>query len=106
VTVRARGVMEKCTYCVQRISAARRDAKAQDREIGPTEVRTACQVACPTAAIRFGDLNAPESPVHGRERDPRHYLLLEEVGTRPRTAYLSPVRERQGGPGRGEGEGA
>ena len=63
VTVRARGVMEKCTYCVQRISAARRAAEREDRPIGLDEVKTACQSACPTRAITFGDLHQPDSAV-------------------------------------------
>ena len=92
VTVRARGVMEKCTYCVQRISAARRTAEREDRSIGPDEVRTACQNACPTRAISFGDLHQPASAINALKRDPRHYALLEHLGTRPRTTYLADVR--------------
>ncbi len=92
VTVRDRGVMEKCTYCVQRISAARRLAERENREIGPHEVVVACQAACPTQAIRFGDLNDPASGVKALRADPRHYALLEELGTRPRTTYLARLR--------------
>ena len=92
VTVRARGVMEKCTYCVQRISAARRAAERDDRPIGTDEVRTACQSACPTSAISFGDLHQKESAVNRQKTDPRHYALLEHLGTRPRTTYLADVR--------------
>ena len=94
VTVRARGVMEKCTYCVQRIEAARHDADAAGRPIGP--VVTACQSACPTRAIEFGDLRDPASAVNARRVDPRHYALLEELGTRPRTTYLARVRDEGG----------
>ncbi len=92
VTVRARGVMEKCTYCVQRISAARRAAEREDRPIGTDEVRTACQNACPTRAISFGDLDQKESGIHQQKSDPRHYGLLEHLGTRPRTTYLADIR--------------
>ena len=92
VTVRARGVMEKCTYCVQRISAARRAAERDDRPIGTDEVKTACQSACPTSAISFGDLHQKDSAVNRQKADPRHYALLEHLGTRPRTTYLADVR--------------
>jgi molybdopterin-containing oxidoreductase family iron-sulfur binding subunit len=92
VTVRARGVMEKCTYCVQRISAARRAAERDDRPIGPDEVRTACQNACPTRAISFGDLNQANADVNHKKADPRHYALLGHLGTRPRTTYLADIR--------------
>ena len=102
VTVRARGVMEKCTYCVQRISAARRAAERDDRPIGLDEVKTACQSACPTSAITFGDLQQKESAVNRQKADPRHYALLEHLGTRPRTTYLADVRN----PARGLDEGA
>ena len=92
VTVRARGVMEKCTYCVQRISAARRSAERDDRPIGIDEVKTACQSACPTSAISFGDLHQKGSAVNDQKVDPRHYALLGHLGTRPRTTYLADVR--------------
>ncbi len=97
VTVRARGVMEKCTYCVQRISAARRAAERDDRPIGLDEVKTACQSACPTSAITFGDLRQNDSAVNRQKTDPRHYALLEHLGTRPRTTYLSDVLNRAPG---------
>jgi len=92
VTVRARGVMEKCTYCVQRISAARRASERDDRPIGTDAVRTACQNACPTRAIVFGDLMQADAMVNHRKREPRHYTLLRELNTRPRTTYLAEVR--------------
>ena len=92
VTVRARGVMEKCTYCVQRISAARRSAERDDRPIGTDEVKTACQSACPTSAISFGDLHQKDSDVNRQKADARHYALLEHLGTRPRTTYLADIR--------------
>ena len=89
VTVRSRGVMEKCTYCTQRIQAAQVEADKEGRRIRDSEVVTACQQACPTTAIVFGDLNDPNSAVAERRRSGRHYLLLEELGTRPRTSYLA-----------------
>jgi Fe-S-cluster-containing dehydrogenase component len=83
--------MEKCTYCVQRISGARRAAERDgSSEIG--EVVTACQAACPTRAITFGDLNAPASEVRRLKQEPRHYALLADLDTRPRTTYLADVR--------------
>ncbi len=92
VTVRARGVMEKCTYCVQRISSARRAAEREDRTIAVDEVKTACQSACPTNAIVFGDLNQETSGVSRLRSDERHYALLGHLDTRPRTTYLADVR--------------
>jgi molybdopterin-containing oxidoreductase family iron-sulfur binding subunit len=89
VTVRSRGVMEKCTYCTQRIEAAHAAADKDNRAIRDGEVVTACQSACPTRAITFGDINDPDSEVSRLRRDGRHYVLLEEQGTRPRTTYLA-----------------
>jgi molybdopterin-containing oxidoreductase family iron-sulfur binding subunit len=92
VTVRGRGVMEKCTYCVQRISNARIEAKKAGRSIGPNEVVTACQQACPTNTIVFGNIADKESDVSRLREDPRAYLLLEELLTRPRTSHLAKLR--------------
>ena len=89
VTVRSRGVMEKCTYCVQRIEAVVHEADANGTPVG--KVVTACQAACPTQAIAFGDLRDPGSDVAKLRNDPRHYALLEELGTKPRTTYLAKV---------------
>ncbi len=89
VSVRSRGVMEKCTYCVQRIEAARAEATREGRRIRDGEVQTACQTACPTRAIVFGDLNDPESEVRRWKASPLSYGLLEDLNTRPRTTYLS-----------------
>lgn len=99
VTVRARGVMEKCTYCVQRISGARREAITEDRTIAEGEVKTACQQVCPAEAISFGNLSEAGSSVNALRREPHHYALLEELGTRPRTTYLARVQNRIAGDG-------
>jgi molybdopterin-containing oxidoreductase family iron-sulfur binding subunit len=92
VTVRSRGVMEKCTYCVQRINLARVTAKLEDREIRDGEVLTACQSACPTEAIVFGNVNDPQSAVSKLKASTLNYPLLAELNTRPRTTYLAIVR--------------
>ncbi len=92
VTVRPRGVMEKCSYCVQRINAARITAEIEDRAVGGNEVRTACQAACPTRAIVFGNLNDRGAHVSRHKESPRDYGLLADLNTRPRTSYLARLR--------------
>ncbi len=92
VTVRSRGVMEKCTYCTQRISLARIDASNENRRISDGEVVTACQAACPTQAIVFGDLNDPSANVVAVKSSPLNYYMLEELQTFPRTTYLAKVK--------------
>jgi molybdopterin-containing oxidoreductase family iron-sulfur binding subunit len=91
VTVRWRGVMEKCTYCIQRISRARITAEKENRHIRDGEVVTACQQACPADAIIFGDLNDPRSKVARLKQDPLDYPMLGQLNTRPRTTYLAKV---------------
>jgi molybdopterin-containing oxidoreductase family iron-sulfur binding subunit len=92
VTVRNRGVMEKCTYCTQRIEAARIAAEREGRAIRDGELLTACQQACPTGAIVFGDVNDPDSQVTRLKAGPLNYGLLAELGTQPRTTYLARLR--------------
>ncbi len=92
VTVRFRGVMEKCTFCVQRIAGAKHDARVGDREVGGDDVVTACQQVCPTEAIVFGDLNDPESRVAKLHANGRAYEMLSELNLKTRTRFLAKVR--------------
>lgn len=96
VTVRQRGVMEKCSYCLQRITRARIDAERAGRRVADGDVVTACQAACPTTAIHFGDLNDPASDVVAAKASGHDYRLLEELNTRPRTSYTTRVLNRDG----------
>ena len=107
VTVRSRGVMEKCSYCVQRINAARIEAERESRRIADGEIVTACQQACPTEAIVFGDLNDESSKVASAKAQPHDYAILSELGTRPRTSYLAKIKNPNpslGGDAGGHGE--
>jgi molybdopterin-containing oxidoreductase family iron-sulfur binding subunit len=92
VTVRSRGVMEKCTYCVQRIRAAQIHSEIVGQSIHDGDVRTACQQACPAQAIVFGDMNDGSSEVTRQKAEPFSYALLAELNTRPRTTYLAQIR--------------
>jgi molybdopterin-containing oxidoreductase family iron-sulfur binding subunit len=89
VSVRGRGVMEKCTYCIQRIRTTQIDAAREERPIRDGEIVTACQQSCPTQAIVFGDKNDPNSAVAKRKATPIDYVLLDELNTRPRTSYTA-----------------
>ena len=92
VTVRSRGVMEKCTYCVQRIQKGKIDAKNEGRPVRDGEIVTACQQACPAQAIEFGDLNDSSTKVARAHADPRAYGMLAELNVKPRTKYLARIR--------------
>jgi len=85
-------VMEKCTYCVQRIQNAKIQAEIEGRRVRDGEIVTACQAVCPTDVIVFGDINDPQSRVNKLKADEREYSLLGELNTQPRTTYLSVLR--------------
>ncbi len=92
VSVRSRGVMEKCTYCVQRIQGAKIQSELEGRKVRDGEIVTACQAVCPTEAIVFGDVNDPNSRVSKLKAEKRNYSLLADLNTKPRTTYLSALR--------------
>jgi molybdopterin-containing oxidoreductase family iron-sulfur binding subunit len=95
VTVRSRGVMEKCTFCVQRIRAGENTARAEGRPVADGEILPACAQTCPTQAITFGDANDPASRVSRLARGPRGFKALEELATQPAVTYLARVRAEE-----------
>jgi molybdopterin-containing oxidoreductase family iron-sulfur binding subunit len=86
--------MEKCTYCTQRIAAARIEAEKDKRDVRDGEIMTACQAACPTDVFTFGDLNDPNSLVVKHKNDARNYIVLNELNTQPRTTYLASLKNQ------------
>ena len=92
VTVRSRGVMEKCTFCIQRINQGKIGAKREGRELEEGEVKSACQQTCPTDAISFGNINDKNSEVSQMKNSDRNYAMLEELNIKPRTSYLAKLR--------------
>ncbi|HEY2143528.1 MAG TPA: TAT-variant-translocated molybdopterin oxidoreductase [Candidatus Udaeobacter sp.] len=97
VTVRSRGVMEKCTYCIQRINAARIKSELEQRTIRDGEIIPACGQVCPTQAITFGNMNDPQSRVATLKRSPLNYWMLGQLNTRPRTSYFAKLRNQKPG---------
>ena len=95
VVVRGRGVMEKCSMCAQRLQAGKLAAKKEGKPLQDGSVKTACQQACPTHAIIFGDLNDAESMIAKTREDDRNYFLLEEIGIKPTVSYLVKVRNQE-----------
>jgi molybdopterin-containing oxidoreductase family iron-sulfur binding subunit len=92
VTVRTRGVMEKCSFCIQRIQAGKLSAKRENRKVQDGEVKTACMSACPSNAIVFGDMNDPNSEISKLYKNERSYHMLEEVGIKPSVSYMTKIR--------------
>jgi molybdopterin-containing oxidoreductase family iron-sulfur binding subunit len=95
VTIRSRGVMEKCSLCVQRIQEAKNEAKRKGEQVRDGDVQPACAQSCPAQAITFGDMNDPKSAVYQTKKDPRHYLVLAELNVQPSVGYLRLIRNRE-----------
>jgi len=92
--VRSRGVMEKCSMCIQRVQDGKLLAKQEGRSVADGDIKTACQQVCPADSIVFGDLNDPESRVARMRAGQRHYLVLDEIGTKPNVGYLMKIKNR------------
>jgi molybdopterin-containing oxidoreductase family iron-sulfur binding subunit len=99
VTVRTRGVMEKCTFCIQRIQYGKLQAKLENRKLRDGDVKMACQVTCPTGAIVFGDLKDPNSEINRLFRNERSYAMLEELNVQPSIKYMTKIRNVDAIPG-------
>ena len=97
VTVRSRGIMEKCTFCVQRIQDVKRVAKKQNRKVLDGELKTACQQTCPSEAITFGNMNDPKSGVSQLQGNSRAFRALEILNNKPSISYLTKVRNKKKG---------
>jgi molybdopterin-containing oxidoreductase family iron-sulfur binding subunit len=95
VTVRSRGVMEKCSMCIQRIQEGKLNAKKDGRRVNDGEIQTACSQSCPTNAIVFGDMNDKNSNVASLKADDRMYYMLEELNTQPSVFYMTKVRNTE-----------
>ena len=96
VTVRSRGVIEKCSFCVQRIQEGKLRAKSEERLLRDADVKTACQTACPTGAITFGDMNNEEGELSKKLASPLNYIVLEEVNTRSAVNYSHSIHKAEG----------
>ena len=94
VTVRSRGVIEKCSFCVQRIQEGKLTAKTEGRALRDSDVRTACQTSCPTGAITFGDMNNKGGELYSKLESPLNYIALEEINVRPSVTYTMKVNNR------------
>ena len=94
VTVRSRGVIEKCSFCVQRIQEGKLAAKAEGRRLVDSDVKTACQTSCPTGAITFGDMNNKKGELNKKLKSPLNYIVLEEVNVRSAVNYTMKVHNR------------
>ena len=95
VTVRERGVVEKCSFCVQRIQEKKLQAKLENRPLADNEIKTACMQVCPAGAIVFGDMNNKQAKLTDLLTDQRNYNLIEEIHTLPSVGYLTKVRNRE-----------
>jgi molybdopterin-containing oxidoreductase family iron-sulfur binding subunit len=95
VVTRSRGVIEKCSFCVQKIQAGKLEAKKENRMLNDGEIKTACQLACSTGAITFGDVNNKDTQVYNLTNDERAFGVIEEIYTKPSVSYLTKIRNRE-----------